>query len=352
MRYKQESPFAVQIEFVEGCNLYCSMCALTGIREKRVKNYKFMTEDTLRSLVTQMLKAGWNPRIEAAVHGEPSLHPKRNDMVRIIRELAPKYHLMMTSNGGGFLQKPGPLENVRAIFDAGLNMLALDDYEEIGLVPKIREAVKDKLDGVNCYEYPADPLGNPHRRRHISERVLTFIQDINIADKGVHSSINNHAGVGGPPLKKSLMARCAKPFRELTVRWNGDVAVCCNDFRGTYKCGNVVADGLDEVWNGAPMQAARRALYHSRRDLLSPCDVCDAKSYRVGLLPDKMGKVKLPRPSARDVETMRQAASGAPYTAPVMRPWEEKDADSGESVSRKQGRALRGEATDSEEVAR
>lgn len=333
MKYReQEPPNAVQIELVEGCNLRCVMCGLNGIRGKD-NDYKMMSPKTLRNLIIQIANAGWNPRIEFAMHGEPSMHEDPAAMIKIVRDVAPKYHIMMTSNGGGFLRKPGPAENVLRLFEAGLNVLALDDYENARLVPKIRTAIDDMLTkggalhdrwvatGARRYEYPAEQDGNPHGRRKPSERVLTFIQDIGVATRGNHSHINNHAGAGSPPNERGHGKRCAKPFREMSVRWDGSVAVCCNDWRGEYKCGRIGDDSLDEIWNGKAMGAARVKLYHGQRDF-GPCAKCDAISHRVGLLPDKFGKVELQKPDKTVSADIARALSGPPLTAPVLRPWE------------------------------
>lgn len=353
MTQLQEPPFAVQVELTEGCNLRCPFCGLNGIRQPKGNDFKFMDPETLRSLMDQMVAAGWNPRVEFAMHGEPTMHPAVADMVRLARAAAPSYFMMMTSNGGGLLRRPGPAANVRALFDAGLNTLALDDYDGVGIVPKIRAAmsmcpkcmgtghyvVLDKsetcdacngsgvtapaLDGVSVYEYPANKDGNPHTRRKVNGRVLTFVADISHVAKGdgTHSLLNNHAGSGAPLNDSQQHSRCAKPFRELSVRWDGNVAICCNDWRGTYKAGNVVTDGLDAVWNGAAMHAARQKLVLGQRDF-GPCKGCDAVSYRVGLLPDKKGQQRLPLPDAATDAAIAAAVAGAPYTPAVKRPWE------------------------------
>jgi MoaA/NifB/PqqE/SkfB family radical SAM enzyme len=328
MTYRQEPPFAVQIELVEGCNLRCPFCGLNGIRGKD-NDYKFMKSDTLTSLIKQMVELKWNPRIEFAVHGEPTMHPDFVGMVKLVRWLAPKYSIMMTSNGGGLLKKPGPVELIKQLFDAGLNCLALDDYQHANIVPKIREAIKVtsnaehwQFGADNVYEYPADKKGNPHGRHH--RRSLVFIQAIDAATTGTHAHLNNHAGAGAPANDTAHGKRCAKPFRELSVRWDGNVAVCCNDWRGVYKCGNVARDGLDGVWNGTAMDAARRHLVRGEREALDPCRGCDAKSDRVGLLPDKYGKDEMPKPTRQSRSVALAAASGSPYTAPVLREWEKK----------------------------
>jgi radical SAM protein with 4Fe4S-binding SPASM domain len=323
MRSEQDAPNAVQIELSEGCNLYCTFCGLQGIREKSDKNFKFMETHTLRSVMQQMTEAEWNPRVEFASHGEPTMHPQFIEMVRVAREIAPKYFLMMTSNGGGLLRKPGPLANVRALFDAGLNVLALDDYDGVGIISKVRAALAGQDFGdIKFYEYPAQADGNPHQR--IQGQRLVFVQDISKASKGTHSTLNNHAGAGAPrvaPDHPSQTKRCAKPFREMTVRWDGNVALCCNNWEGSYKCGNVVRDGLDKVWNGNAMYAARQMLILGKRDF-KPCQGCDALSYRVGLLPDKYGQKTMLRPNAKTRAHIAAALAGAPYTTPVRRPWE------------------------------
>jgi len=320
-RLKQDAPNAVQIELSEGCNLYCTFCGLQGIREKTNKNFKFMDVETLRSTMNQMTAANWNPRVEFASHGEPTMHPAYIEMVRTAREIAPSYYLMMTSNGGGLLRKPGALANVQALFGAGLNTLALDDYDGANIVSKIRTALGPDFN-ISRYEYPAQPDGNPHQRSKLQRMV--FIQDISKASKGTHSTLNNHAGAGAPrvgPDHPSQTKRCSKPFREMTVRWDGNVALCCNNWEGSYKCGNIVSDGLLKVWDGDAMYAARQKLILGQRDF-KPCQGCDALSYRVGLLPDKYGKQTMPRPNAKTLAAIATALIGAPYAAPVRRAWE------------------------------
>lgn len=322
-RYReQEPPNAVQIELVEGCQLRCQMCGLNGIRELKNNNYKFMELKTLRSLLNQMNQLGWNPRIEFAMHGEPSMHPHLADMVNEVRLVNTGWPLMVTSNGGGFLSSPGPASRIAHLFTIGLNTLALDDYQNVKIVPKIRAELTIGVlpDFVRVFDYPAGgDDANPHKR--IPGARLIYVEDILHASTGTHSTINNHAGAGAPPNDKGQGKRCAKPFRELSVRWDGSIAICCNDWRGHYKCGNVVSDGLAAVWNGDAMGAARTKLYHGERDF-GPCRGCDAISYRVGLLPDKLGKASLPMPNTRVAQDIQAALQGAPYTVPVLRQWE------------------------------
>ena len=324
----QSPPYAIQIELSEGCNLYCEFCGLRGIREEKVKNYKSMSPDTMASLAEQIGKARWNARLELAMHGEPTMHPQFIEMVSILRKHLPRNQIMMTSNGGGLLMHGGPPVTIPGLYQAGLNILALDDYQSAKIVPKIREKLPAVLERMvelglklPVYEYPGDGLGNPHRRVDVRERMLTIMRDISIATKGTHSSLNNHCGAAAPLNDRAAGKRCAKPFREMSVRWDGRVALCCNDWRGVYKCGNIMTDGLIAIWSNAAMDAARRHLIKGER-VFSPCKGCDAISYRVGLLPDPLGKEKMPEMDNAARAAMTSALSGAPYSAPVKREWE------------------------------
>lgn len=320
--YPQEAPFSVQVEFSEGCNLYCSFCGLQGIREKNAKNYKFMEENTVRSLAQQMKDAGWTSRIEIAMHGEPTMNPAFVDYVRVIRSYLPKNQIMITSNGGGLLRNTEEL--VLSLFDAGLNILALDDYEAVRIIDKVRDkepAIRQRNPKIEFYEYPRDQAGNPHRRGPVSRKMVSYLRDPTVATNGTHATITNHAGAAFPKDYSKAGKRCHRPFRELAVRWDGSVAVCCNDWRGEYNCGNIVEQGLMGVWHGIAMDAARRKLYAGQRDF-GPCHGCNAVSYRAGFLPDKSGKDSLPAPDEGTQAVIDRVLSAPPLTTPVKRPWE------------------------------
>jgi len=318
--YTQEPPFAVQVELSEGCNLRCSFCGINGIRTKE-KTFKFMTVKTATAIASKMRADGWTARIEFAMHGEPTMNPNAAAIVAVFRKWLPKSSMLMLSNGGGLL--PGAPEKIQALMDAGLNTLGLDEYENIALVPKIIAAVGKANVSYEVLTYPDDPKGNPHDRQSHNKRRLVHIRPISLNSSGTHATLNNHAGAGAPPSTVAHGKPCAKPFREISFRWDGSVAICCNDWRGELGCGNINKIELDEIWNGAVMEAARRKLLIGDRNF-GPCKGCDALSYRTGLLPDKLGKKTMPLPTKFTDETLRVALRRKPLTTPVKREWEKK----------------------------
>lgn len=312
--YVQAPPNCLQIELSEGCNLRCAFCGLNGIRGKD-NDFKLLTLARATDLAERIAATGWNCRLEFAMHGEPTMNPEAVAIVAAFRAVLPRNYLMMTSNGGGLLRDPTRL--IDGLLHS-VNVLALDNYEHVKIVPKLLAAYHGRFP---IFYYPQQRQANPHRRRKPHEREIVVVKDISIASDGTHATLNNHAGAAGPKNDKAAGKRCAKPFREIAIRWDGNVAICCNDWRGEYKCGNVFDTPLRELWQNQFFMAARRKLLHGHRDF-GPCQGCDATSYRPGLLPDPMGKASLPQADASDAATIATATAGASYTPAVPRVWE------------------------------
>lgn len=325
----QESPNAVQIEPTEGCQLACSFCGMQGIRNngangpkkmsgKNSKPFKFMTTQTARAIASGIAEVGWNPRIEIAMHGEPTMNPRIHRIVSIFRQHLPKASIMMTSNGGGLLSDLGATENINNLMDNGLNVLLLDDYDAYNIVKVIKNKYRGPHD---IFYYPENKNANPHRRRRPNEHFIVITEDVSNQPGGTHGKLMNHCACAFPRNNSMAGKRCARPFREMSIRWNGNVALCCMDWRGIYKCGNILSTPIDKIWNNKFFYAARTMLYQGKRNF-GTCHGCDTRSYRVGLLPDKKGKLTLPNPNNSTLKAISEAVKGKPYTKPVWRPWE------------------------------
>jgi radical SAM protein with 4Fe4S-binding SPASM domain len=329
----QEDPFNVSFELTLGCNLRCPMCAVGTVHAKPGKDYKFMEKSTLVRTVEQIKDLGWNCRIGFAMRGEPTLHPDYIGMVAAVREVLPKAHITMLTNGCGLLRKPGAVKNVTGLFSAGLNVLGMDHYTGIAFVPKIMESIDNESPvplkngklhplGFTFYKYPDDRAGNPHVRRPRNSRTLVRIRDIMEQDAenktGTHSKVFNYAGLSYPPDDSMAGKRCHHPFRQIVVQWDGNIPGCCNDWRSAYNCGNVNDTSLSDIWQSNAFGAMREKLIRGERDF-SPCKGCNHRSYRVGLLPDLMGQGKLHKPDAQTKSDITAVLSQGDHT-PMINP--------------------------------
>lgn len=321
--YKQDQPNTIKVELTEGCNLRCGMCGIQGIRERSGGPYKFLSTKVASKIADKIEKTGWKSKLEFTLRGEPLMNPAAVEIFGIFRKHLPDAHLMVTSNGLALLRPPGVFANLDALFSAGLNILAMDCYKASR---KAEEQVR-KYNAVPVSDYPEGPH-SPYKKVKSSVQQIILIEDFEEAALGKGSlgtkHINNHCGAGMPPLIAPLKRRCARPFREMIIRWDGRIALCCNSWRDEYKCGTIFDfDTLEDAWNSSYLMAARRKLYHKDR-AFGVCKGCNEITFRDGLLPDRLGKKKLRKPNKRDELAIKKAMKGGPSTVPVLRDWEKK----------------------------
>lgn len=292
----QQAPYCVQIELTLGCNLACSFC---GINNVEIPTRKFMTVATARTVAKRIADAGWNSRIEFARRGEPSLNPDMVAIMQAFREQLPKASMLMLTNGAGFIKQP--ITNVLDVLRGGLNTLGVEGYEAVNYAQRISAALAKS--SIDTMRYPENKEGNPHKRYH-GKRVV-FIADLGSATHGTHSKPNNHGGYAGPLVDYNRP--CSKPFRELSVNWDGTVNHCCIAWAGEMVCGNAVHTPLEDIWNNERFFAVRQKLLIGERDF-GTCKGCDHPTYRPGLLPDQLGKRKdmYPPPTQQTEAVLRE----------------------------------------------
>lgn len=279
-------PWCVQVELVEGCNRICSFCGINGIRSAP-GNFKYMEMRTVEQLGGQLAELCPHARIEFAMHGEPLQHPHATGIVQWMRAVLPKAQMMLTTNGRVLAKKMQA--RLEALYEAGLDYVMMDTYyperdslrEEAATLTGI--VVKDFYDELAPAGW--SPYAN-HQRK--VQRWLVLMDDIGARD-GEHTSrvIHNHAGSnpGKPVPREPLKKTCTKPFREVSVTWNGEVRLCCEDWIGRYVAGNINERTLRDIWFGVEFEAARAHLQNKERTF-GACQHCDAGSgMRVGLLP-------------------------------------------------------------------
>lgn len=281
-------PFCVQIELVQGCNRNCEFCGTQGIE----KTVHFTTADTISHVARLLKKSGFTGRILLAGHGEPTLHPEAAKLVGIMKAALPKAHISMFTNGYGVLKKP---ELLHQLFGAGLDAIMFDEYSDNILYRKIRS-----IEGIN--RYPIDVLykGVPLFDRSKKKRVV-IAPPIEEGETKMNRKLCNHCGAGMPPLKRPLAKKCSIIFRDFFIRWDGNVAICCNDFRGEYYVCNInECNVFEEAYFHPRLEAARKRLMQNDRGFY-PCSICDVTPLRVGLLPDKKGAYTMPLPTEADI---------------------------------------------------
>lgn len=311
---EQQAPFTILVEPTEGCNLGCSFCGLRGMREKGTKPWNFMTIETATRIADEIKRVGWRAKIVFANHGEPILNPKFIDIVRIFRERLPKNVLHMYTNGIVFGNTKNVNKLIKDLFDAGINDILVDCYTE-----KTFEFI-DRVDHDNIVLLES---GVPYYTQKLERRILLIPPLQDDKTNKMTRRLANHAGAAFPLDRSYNNKRCAMPFRELPFRWDGNVNLCCDDFRGAYPIANIHDLDIEKIWNHERFQAARVMLYNYDRNF-APCDGCTNISMRVGFLPDAMGKETMPKitPKIRELAESVHKENGYLSEIIIKRDWE------------------------------
>lgn len=305
MMRKQEPPNTVQIELTEGCNRTCGFCGVRGIRKDNEELYLFMNKNTAERIASQIAESGWKSKLLFAMHGEPTLNPNILRIIKLFRRYLPKSHFSVFTNGYGIAKGDITIDQLK---EAGINNLMIDMYTPKDDGHKIKSMAEEQ-------NIPYEVLGKgvPLISGDYRSFRLVFAPPIAYTPNLMTHKLCNHCGAAFPLDHSYDTKKCTRPFREMSFRYDGSVAICCNDFRGQYPIGSIMENTIEELWQSKRFNAARILLYAGERSF-TPCYGCSATSVRVGLLPDKLGKETLPKPSDKIREF---AKSISRYNSPL-----------------------------------
>jgi uncharacterized radical SAM superfamily protein len=311
-------PNVVQIEFVQGCNRRCSFCGTRGLSSE----LQFIDEEVLKKECKLIEASGYKPRILLSGHGENTLHPDFYHLVVVMRRLMPNAWIQIMTNGQSIRHN---IKNLQKMFIAGINDVTIDEYSDSRFdmdefIPELEELrVNQNIRVEHAIMGPGVPLYMP---KNSAFRRLLLVPPIDLDEITMSRVLTNHCGAGAPPNTKKAGITCTKVFRELSFRWDGNVALCCQDFRGQYKVANVMDEGIetfDDLWRHPRLEAARRVLFHDKRTFF-PCKICDTPALRPGLLPDQRGKQMMEQPTEKDYLIVNKRYPA--LSVMRRRPWE------------------------------
>ena len=303
-------PNSINIETVQGCNRRCEFCGTMGMEKK----IHIMPEEVLLHTLMLIRDAGYSPRIRLAGHGEPTLNKLLPRYIGTIRKVLPKSPISLFTNGTVIEKQP---KLVDSYFVNGLNNLLVDEYTDHLVGGFVRN---DPV--CRKYQIVEQGSGVPLLEVKATDKRICIVPPIDGDKNTINRKLCNQLGAALPPLKKPLQGKkCTVIFRELTVRNDGNIAICCNDFRGYYFVTNILeCSTLNEAWFHPRFESARKFLYKGDRSFF-PCDLCDVLGNRVGLLPDSNGQLTMPEPTAQDRKIVEERFS--PLAVIEKRPWEE-----------------------------
>jgi radical SAM protein with 4Fe4S-binding SPASM domain len=273
-------PTHLKLELTNYCNLACPICPHSQMR----REVGYMRPELFRRIVEQAA-----PELEFAyLHhlGESLFHGQVGELVRAGRATGAAMGL---STNATFLDE----RKARALLESGIDFLVIS------------------LDGATAETYERVRVGGAlavtaRNVRRFLELRRTLGAATDVVVQLIVTPLNRHEverfaaewrGAGAQVMIKQardwagqvvmpglrapsvLRAPCKMLWTELTVLWDGAVVPCANVYERENLLGDLSRQSLDEVWNGAPLQALRAAHLADAVDEIRVCGTCPRHAF-------------------------------------------------------------------------
>jgi MoaA/NifB/PqqE/SkfB family radical SAM enzyme len=258
----------VQVQTISWCNRSCSFCP----SQKFSRKLEFMSLETYQRVLDELASLNFSGRFSPYLQGEPLLDNRLPDLVAMARHTLPQAKILIQSNGDALTVEKG-----LALFEAGLHKMIINCYDDNrDQVLRIQNLIREIVQKQPNIRYIKSGIMQNFNRMIGSERYGQIKREIAIEDKTwwKEDTAENWAGNIPNSLQEPLRKSCRRPFNQLYVHYNGNVVLCCCDWKGEVIFGNLMSDSLVEVYSGPVATKYRKNLARKNRKM-KLCEVCN-----------------------------------------------------------------------------
>lgn len=235
----------IEIETVNRCNGICPFCPVNVNEPQR--EYHKMSRELFEKIIADLKNMKFKGKMSLFSNNEPFLDERIIDFHKFAYEQLPdvKHHLY---TNGSLLT----LERFKAIVPY-LDYFVIDNYND-------KKIVNENLRDV--YEY----LQNNE----------TIRKKVNFSFRFQNEVLSSRGGQA-PNKKESICSEslCLLPFRQMVIRPDGKVSLCCNDALGKVTLGDVNEKSVDEIFNSEAYCNIREGMLKNGRKVHFLCKNCD-----------------------------------------------------------------------------
>ena len=235
----------VEIETINRCNGNCSFCPVS--KNNDIREYEIMEEELFRDVICQLADIHYDGRLALFSNNEPFLDPNILERHQYAREKLPDARMHLFTNGT--LLTIDKFKKVMQYLDE----LIIDNYhQELKLIKPCQEIV------TYCEHHP-----------DLKKKVTIILRK--------PKEILSTRGGDAPNRKVQISYekdRCVLPYKQLIIRPDGKVSLCCNDALGRNTLGDLKKDSVLDVWSNDRFKMVRKCLYQGRANW-KHCEYCD-----------------------------------------------------------------------------
>ena len=279
----KNNPWLFELSVVEGCNRCCLFCGYFEYKKIQPK-IKFVNLKLVKEIAKSLFELKPNIRINFSTFGEPFLHPNFDKIIEIFRKYLPNSYISTFTNCDLLLDKNKNLEVKKILhyFNCGLNHIGLDCYDSRDQLESYEKNLSKIKEKVIVQKFPNELKFPLYFHNGKNKRIITLIPCY-IKQKGirkrhnmggnVNTKLANNSGENILTINDSLEKFCVRPFRDLIMKYDGKVVICCNDWKNEQVIGEFPQNSLKEIWNGKEFNKIRVLLQNKIRGFI-PCSKC------------------------------------------------------------------------------
>jgi len=235
----------VEIETINRCNGNCDFCPVS--KKNDTREYCEMSQTLFENIINQLASINYQGRIALFSNNEPFLDERILERHKYARQKLPNAYFYLFTNG--------TLLNVEKFQEivSYLDELIIDNYQQdLQLIKPCQSIVEYCKTHEELKEKVTIVLRKPYE-------ILT--------SRG--GDAPNRVNIVSYPKEK-----CTLPFKQLIIRPDGKVSLCCNDPLGKNTLGDLQKDTIIDIWNNDRFKMVRKCLVEGRENW-NHCKNCD-----------------------------------------------------------------------------
>jgi len=274
-------PRTVQIQTSNKCNAACTFCPYPYTEGK--KKFQIMDWKLYKKLIDECLKHDVKEVLPFFLN-EPLLNKDLVKYINYAKKKNPNSIIKIFTNGSLLTNKLN-----KELLDSEIDQVI---FSFNGSTKKEYEEVMKNLD----FEKTKERITNFIRLRGESDKpeIAVHMLKIGLSDASLNEIKNywNNLGVTVHLLKYENRAGnvvdyditssskvhkipCSRLMNQIYILFNGDVILCCADWKNEVILGNVKENTISEIWNGKKRMEYVQAHLAGRFNDLKLCDVCN-----------------------------------------------------------------------------
>lgn len=285
-------PTSISVEPTTTCNLECPECP-SGLRQFSRPTGN-LTIPLFEKLIHQI--ADRTAYLTFYFQGEPYIHPKFLDMVKIASD---KGMYTATSTNAHYLSDKQAKRTVESGLDRiiisidGTTQEVYEQYRKSGKLDKVIEGTKNiikwkkELQSKTPFVVFQFLVVKPNE--HQVDAVKELGKEIGV-DQVAFKTAQVYDYENGNPLiptvskysrykkssngkysiKNTLDNHCWRLWNSCVVTWDGKMVPCCFDKDAKHQLGDISENSFEEIWQGVPYRNFRASVLRSRKEI----DIC------------------------------------------------------------------------------